>query len=314
MNTPHKNQKHFAGGIDNGFGNYKLLIEGHELVVIPSYLTEEKMEAVPGRVRLGDHEYTVGDSARRCGKYFTRNVDDASSKLQYALPMLLGALAHLPHRKEWYLHLAASIHDSDNLGQGLIETLSGEYECILSGMPSRVLVDVVKVVPEGMGSLVDMSIPKKLTLVDFGNGTTLLSRYNNGKREMHEPVHFGVENLIELIAKEMKGSNNGLPGESHLIRIGLESGKLNYGRSQTFKPIYKKCLTDWFDKYLKKTLKKAKDAYEQGDEVWCIGGGCLLPGFADNLRKAGFKVHESPIDANVKGLMSIAKKSMRVRA
>jgi hypothetical protein len=313
MNMPHKNQKHFAGGIDNGFGNYKLLIEGHKLVVIPSYLTEEKMESVPGRVVLNNHEYTVGDSARRCGKYFTRNVDDASSKLQYALPMLLGALAHLPHRKEWYLHLAASIHDSDSLGESLIKTLSGEHDCILAGMPTKVVVDVVKVIPEGMGSLVDRQIPTKLTLLDFGNGTTLLSRYSQGKRELHEPVHFGVENLVDLIAREMKSSNDGLPGENHLIRSGLESGKLNYGRSQSFKAIYKKCLLEWSDKYLKKTIKKAKDAYEQGDEVWCIGGGCLLPGFRENLTKIGFKVHEFPVEANVTGLMSIAKKSMRVR-
>jgi hypothetical protein len=48
---PHKNQLHFVGGIDNGFGNYKLLLEEHPLIVVPSYLSEEKMEPVPGRVR-----------------------------------------------------------------------------------------------------------------------------------------------------------------------------------------------------------------------------------------------------------------------
>ncbi|HEY9829602.1 MAG TPA: hypothetical protein V6D26_03425 [Stenomitos sp.] len=45
---PHKNQLHFVGGIDNGFGNYKLLLEEHPLIVVPSYLSEEKMEPVPG--------------------------------------------------------------------------------------------------------------------------------------------------------------------------------------------------------------------------------------------------------------------------
>jgi hypothetical protein len=87
-----------VGGIDNGFGNYKLLLEEHPLVVVPSYLSEEKMEPVPGRVRIGEREFTVRDSARRTGRYYSRNVDDAASKIQYALPMLLGALAHLPIR------------------------------------------------------------------------------------------------------------------------------------------------------------------------------------------------------------------------
>jgi hypothetical protein len=108
-------------------------------------------------------------------------VDDAASKIQYALPMLLGALAHLPHRKEWRLQITASIHDCDNLKEKLIEALSGEHECILSGYASKVCVRVVKVLPEGMGALVGEQLPGKLTLLDFGTGTTLFSRYSQGK-------------------------------------------------------------------------------------------------------------------------------------
>jgi hypothetical protein len=54
---PHKNQLHFVGGIDNGFGNYKLLLEEHPLIVVPSYLSQEKMEPIPGRVRLEVSNY-----------------------------------------------------------------------------------------------------------------------------------------------------------------------------------------------------------------------------------------------------------------
>jgi len=303
---PHKNQLHFVGGIDNGFGNYKLLLEEHPLIVVPSYLSEEKMESVPGRVRIGEREFTVGDSARRTGRYYSRNVDDAASKIQYALPMLLGALAHLPHRKEWRLQIAASIHDCDNLKQKLIEALSGEHECILSGYASKVCVQVVKVLPEGMGALVGTPLPSKLTLLDFGTGTTLFSRYSQGKREIHEPFPCGVEHLIELISKEMKAINDGLPADKYLIRLGLENGTFCYGRKQSFKSIYKKCLSEWFENYLRKTVGRAKDAYEQGDQVWCIGGGCLLPGFGQSLTKIGFRVHESPMEANVRGLLLVA--------
>jgi hypothetical protein len=233
---PHKNQKHFAGGIDNGFGNYKLLLEGHELVVIPSYLSETKMEAVPGRVRLGNKEFTVGHSASRVGQNYSRNVDDAVNKIEYALLMLLGALAHLPHRKEWHLRLAASIHDHKNLKDRLIDALSGTHDCILAGEPepSRVLIEVTKVLPEGVGALYKRKVPAKHTMLDFGNGTTLLSRYFEGKLESHEPLPCGVEQLINLISVEMKSILNGFPGELHLIRAGLESGSLSYTRSIAF--------------------------------------------------------------------------------
>lgn len=270
------------------------------------------MEAVPGRVHFGDCEYTVGDSARRCGKYFTRNVDDYASKIDLALPMLLGALAFLPPRKEWNLYLTASIHDFDNLGKKLTETLSGEHDCILSGNRSKVNVTILKVLPEGMGALVNKQLPEKLTVIDFGNGTTLLSRYSAGKREAHDPEPCGVEALIDLISKQMKSINDGLPGDRHLIRMGLESGQLNYGRSQSFKAIYKKCLQAWYEKNLKKVVKQAKNNYDQGDEVWCLGGGCLLPGFKETLNRTGFKVHESPIDANVQGLLAVSQKLIKV--
>jgi hypothetical protein len=116
-----------------------------------------------------------------------------------------------------------------------------------------------------------------------------------------------VEHLIELISKEMKAINDGLPGDKYLIRLGLENGTFCYGRKQSFKSMYKKCLSEWFENYLRKTVRRAKEAYEQGDQVWCIGGGCLLPGFGQSLSKIGFIVHESPLEANVRGLLKVAQ-------
>ncbi|MHC5918249.1 MAG: hypothetical protein ACYTXE_46525, partial [Nostoc sp.] len=40
---------------------------------------------------------------------------------------------------------------------------------------------MLKVVLEGMGALFGHPLPKKLTILGFGNGTTLYSRYNRGK-------------------------------------------------------------------------------------------------------------------------------------
>ncbi len=46
------------------------------------------------------------------------------------------------------------------------------------------------------------------------------------------------------------------------------------------------------------------DAKHQGDEIWAIGGGCLLPGFKKLLEKNGFKILDNPVEANVSGLIN----------
>lgn len=311
MARPHGNQKIFAAAFDNGFGNGKLLIEGFDTIVFPSYRTEKHMEDVPGRVIYGGRSYTVGESAFRGDDFFFRNVDDPSSKVNNALVMLLGGLAHLPPRKEWALRLAISIHDADNFKDPLTEKLTGIHDCVLRGMESKVDIEVVKVVSEGTACLFGEKVPRRLTLLDFGNGTTLLSRYCDNKRETHEPEPCGVEQLIDLISVKMKAVNNGLPGKRSWIRQGLESGKLTYGRSQSIADIYKEALPQWFEEYLRKPVTKAKNAHELGDEVWCIGGGCLLKGMRGSLSKLGFKVHEYPLEANVRGLLRLAQKYNR---
>lgn len=310
---PPKHQKHFACGIDNGFGNYKIKIENFPLKIIPSYLTYEQMkDDVVGQVKINGEEFTVGESAFRANQYsLSRNSDDASSKINDALKMLLGALAHIQAespRKEWHLHLAASIHDSENFKDALINSLSGEHECILSGHETKVTVNVVKVLPEGMGALVNESLPKKLTVLDFGTGTTLLSRYTKGKCELHEPEPCGVEKLIELLRTEMKAINSGLPGDKHLIREALKSS-LMYKTDKviSLEPIYDKCLHTWFNTYLKSIIKTAKAAQSQEDVVWCIGGGCLLPKLNPFLKELGFKIHKNPLEANVLGLFKLAE-------
>lgn len=314
MAKPHGNQKVFAAAFDNGFGNGKLLIEGHETIIFPSYRTEKYMEDVPGRVLFDGRSFTVGESAFRGDDFFIRNVDDPSSKINDALIMLLGGIAHLPPRKQWDLKLAISIHDADNFKDELTQKLSGTHECVLRGSDSKVNIEVIKVVPEGTASLFGEKVPNRLTLLDFGNGTTLLSRYADNKRESHEPEPCGVEQLIDLISVKMKAVNNGLPGKRSWIRQGLESGKLNYGRSQSIADIYKVALQEWFNEYLRKPVSKAKNAYELGDEVWCIGGGCLLKGMRGSLTKLGFKIHEHPLEANVRGLLRIAQKYNRKTA
>ncbi|MBD2683542.1 ParM/StbA family protein [Nostoc sp. FACHB-857] len=306
MTNIHALQKIFPAGFDNGYGSLKLLVDGFEVVRVPSYISTADMEDVPGRVEFNGTAYTVGESAFRAGNHFERNTDNNENKIKNALTTLLGALAHLPHRKAWHLKLVVSLHDVA-LAKDLTKVLSGEYLAVLAGKPSEVKVEVLKVVPEGMGALFGRSLPKKLTVIDFGNGTTLYSRYTQGKREVHTPYPVGVEVLIDEIAQKMKHLNGGKVGDASKVRFCLENEHTKYSRDIDIKDVYMACFKDWYEKYLKKVVGMALDAKHQGDEIWAIGGGCLLPGFKKLLEKNGFKVLDNPVEANAVGLLEMAK-------
>jgi hypothetical protein len=306
MTNIHALQKIFPAGFDNGYGSLKLLVDGFEVVRVPSYISTADMEDVPGRVEFNGTAYTVGESAFRAGNHFERNTDNNENKIKNALTTLLGALAHLPHRKAWHLKLVVSLHDVA-LAKDLTKVLNGEYQATLAGKPSEVKVEVLKVVPEGMGALFGRSLPKKLTVIDFGNGTTLYSRYTQGKREVHTPYPIGVEVLIDEIAQKMKHLNGGKVGDASKVRFCLENEHTRYSRDIDIKDVYLACFKDWYEKYLKKVVGMALDAKHQGDEIWAIGGGCLLPGYKKLLEKNGFKVLDNPVEANAVGLLEMAK-------
>ena len=306
MTNIHGLQKIFPAGFDNGYGSLKLLVDGFDVVRVPSYISSVDMEDVRGRVVFNGSAYTVGESAFRSGYHFDRNTDNNENKVNNALITLLGALAHLPHRKAWHLKLVASLHDV-GLASDLSQVLNGEYQVLLAGQQSEVKVEVLKVVPEGMGALFGQKLPPKLTILDFGNGTTMYSRYNLGKREVHTPYPTGVEVLIEDISQKMKHLNGGKIGEPSLIRFCLEMGHTRYSRNIDIKDVYSASLKDWYEKYLKKPVNLTLDAKHTGDEIWAIGGGCLLPGFKKLLEKNGFKILDNPVEANAFGLLEMAK-------
>jgi hypothetical protein len=265
------------------------------------------MEDVAGRVVVDGKAYTVGESAFRSGTVFNSNSDHNDNKILNAKITLLGAIAHLPYRRYWDLKVVTSLHDA-SLGERLKAVLEGEFTAILAGKESIVKVDVLKVVPEGMGVLVGRKLPERLTVLDFGNGTTLYSRYFKGKREVHTPYPDGVQCLIDLLTTAMKPLNGGKLGNPAKIRYALENGHTKYSSQIDFKSIYLSTVKDWLEKSLRQPLEIAAESKHEGDEVWAIGGGCLLPGVHKILEKKGFNVLENPVDANVNGLLGLAKK------
>lgn len=153
MSNIHALQKIFPAGFDNGYGSLKLLVDGFGVVRVPSYISKEEMEDVPGRVVFHGTAYTVGESAFRTGYHFERNTDNNENKINNALITLLGALAHLPHRKVWHLKLVVSLHDV-GLAEDLKQVLNGEYQPILAGKQSDVKVEVHEGDTRGNGCIV----------------------------------------------------------------------------------------------------------------------------------------------------------------
>lgn len=76
----HALQKIFPAGFDNGYGSLKLLVDGFDVVRVPSYISSVDMEDVPGRVVFNGTAYTVGESALRSGYHFDRNTITTKTK------------------------------------------------------------------------------------------------------------------------------------------------------------------------------------------------------------------------------------------
>ncbi|BBD63378.1 hypothetical protein NIES2109_62280 (plasmid) [Nostoc sp. HK-01] len=131
-------------------------------------------------------------------------------------------------------------------------------------------MEVLKVVPEGMGALFGQALPKKLTVIDFGNGTTLYSRYTQGKREVHTPYPVGIEVLIDEIAQKMKHLNGGKLGDPLKVRYALKMGHTRYSRDIDIRDVYTACFKDWYEKYLKKVVNMALGAKHTGVSCWMM--------------------------------------------
>ncbi len=312
-------------GLDVGNGAVKMysalgedIMESYVL-----YLSERATHANKGYV-----EYLEGSRSDLSGKQWisgtnayyqsqtgiTRVTDDPNGKAQLCLQLLLSTLTNQSHRPEWFLSIAASVHDGKVFGKAIRSALEGTHKVRLNGKETSVTIRVDKVLEEGSGVAVALKSGYDFTnalLFDLGNGTAIVSVFN-GLQLAHRDVdqNAGVEKLIDAIAtNEIVRRHLLKPADRHLIRQGIEKGDFSYGTRNdgwTFKDAYIAELPKWFEAGLKPFVKTSETRIQSATEVIAVGGGSQLPGVKTLLGKKGIKVPDNARWLNAKGLYMVA--------
>ncbi|NER31826.1 MAG: hypothetical protein F6J89_30515 [Symploca sp. SIO1C4] len=247
--------------------------------------------------------------------------DDPALKAEYALHMVLGALASLPHRQQWKLFLVISTHSRKLFNDRLKQLLTGNHIVSFGGQnkpESKVTISLEAVVPEGAGSY---SYTKRLNLldsetqviaIDLGTSTVIPQVFDpGGKLIYHQPLEIGgCIDLLEAIACDvelLQYLGTGKAGNVELIRQGIEGGEFNYGSGQfNFRHLYARLVKTWLGHRLRLAFKTTQQWRDAAGEVVAWGGGTQMPGIARMLATQKVATVPSGCWANAIGLQTIA--------
>lgn len=304
----------FQIGLDLGNGNIKIVTDDF-VERIPSYIDDcQASDAIGSVVLKGDKpvSFCVGYSASK-SKTGIPTSSDKTLKTDGINKLYLGALAHLPNlSKKMHCQVIVSSHAWESHKEIIKSKLNQTLLVKLADTEVELSTEILAIVPEGFGAIVFNPEPKTATL-DFGTGTTLLTPYTNRKPQETRTSIEGVQKLINMVCDSMKPHNNGYVGDTNEIRRCLEQGTFKTSDGCDFKPIYQKCLSQWWNNYLKDLSIEAQKLAKEGYVITCIGGGVALPGFAKVLAAKGFTVvSERPEMVSVKGLYQLALKKAGV--
>lgn len=324
----------FNVGFDCGNGAVKLKVSGHgqdfDYVRFPSYFVDVTKchSDHQGKTRVdykkspegNKHAETLVNKTWVCGddaavldirdQVFDNRSD---GKVKLALPLLLSGLAQLPtQRKRWDLRLVASIHDAEIFGEKMKTNLEGTHQAIIKGELTTIVIHVLKIFDEGY--IFKPSGNTNTTLLDIGNGTTIVTRFNPEGNVIFRsnPFKFGVQHLYKKIYDHPVLRALGLDREIDFIRRGVESSeadKIIYGvgkGSINITSAYKESLKDWSTQYLKEPIAEVSKFQLAGDRVVVVGGGALLPFLDKNFEKKGYIFSKQAPVMNVKKLHEYA--------
>lgn len=314
-----------AIGLDVGNGAVKLYSALGQILQESYILYLPERAAHPNQ---GYVEYLEGDRADLTGKQWIgglnayyqsptgiyRVTDSIEGKSELCLQLLLSALTQLPHRPDWSLFLAASVHDGKTFGRSLAQALAGTHQVRLLGKESCVTVTIGKVLEEVAGVAYALRRQHDFTnglLYDMGNGTTIVSAFNGLQMTYRDYApDAGVEKLIDAIATaDNVRQFLKRPADRHLIRTGIELGDFSYGTRHPdwdFKDTYLKALPEWFSSGLKPFVKAAEIRVPAATAVIAVGGGACLPGIPQLLKQKGIVVPDDARWQNAKGLYEVA--------
>ncbi len=327
----------FSVGFDCGNGAVKLKISGHNQefqLRYPSYYADVTKcgSDHQGKSRVDylsppfEKHYAkefVGKSFV-CGQDATvldiRNqvFDNRSDgKVKLALPLFLSGVAQLPiTRKHWEFRMVVSIHDAEVFGEQLKANLEGKHFVRIGGEETTIVIHVVKVFDEGY--VFKPSHTGNTTMLDIGNGTTIVTRFDSAGNVIHRanPFKFGVQHLYKKIYDHTTVRAIGLDRDIDLIRLGVENfteDKIFYGfgkQSVNITTAYKESLKDWSVNYLREPIAQVDKFQLAGDRIIVVGGGACLPFLSKNLEKKGYIFNAQAPFMNCKKLHEYATNSL----
>ncbi len=278
------------------------------------------------RQDLIGHEFLTGNlAAWKAPTTHIKLSDDPILKVEYCLHSILGALATLPYRPEWNLHLVLSIHNAKVFGSSLKDKVKGIHVVSFNGKntpTSRVNLNVSLVVPEGAGSYSFCASSKPEPLIDrtahaiafdFGTSTVIPTVFAPGGKIIHRQVLDvgGCIDLLDAIASDQELIDflgKGKAGSVEIIRQGIESKEFQYGtRTFNFKSIYARHLKPWLADRLRLCFKEVEEWRDAAQSLVGWGGGAEMPGVAKMIASQGIAAVSEACWANAIGLQRMAE-------
>ena len=249
--------------------------------------------------------------------------DDPALKVEYSLHTLLGAIATLPYRKEWNLHLILSIHNAKIFKELLGQKVTGIHTVSFGGkntQTSEINLNIAKVLPEGAGSysycvaanppLIDRT--GTAIALDLGTATVIVTVFSPGGSIVHRQVLEvgGCIDLLSAIAADnelIQFLGSGKSGSVETIRQGIESTTFQYGtRDFNFRSIYARHLKTWLKDRLRLAAKEIEEWRDASQSFVAWGGGVEMPGVSKMLSAQGIIAVSDGCWANAIGLQRMS--------
>lgn len=250
--------------------------------------------------------------------------DDPALKAEYALHLLLGAIATLPIRPNWNLHLVLSIHNAKIFKDLLSQKVTGTHTVSFNGKnnpTSQVNLTVARVLPEGAGSYAycvaanPPFIDRTGTAIalDLGTATVIVTVFSPLGSIVHRQVLEvgGCIDLLDTIAADpelVQELGTGKVGNIETIRQGIESTTFQYGtRNFNFKHIYARHLKPWLKDRLRLAFKEVEEWRDAAQSFVAWGGGTSMPGVSKMLAAQGITAVPDGCWANAIGLQRMSE-------
>lgn len=247
--------------------------------------------------------------------------DDPALKVEYSLHTLLGALATLPYRKEWNLHLVLSIHNVKIFKDLLNQKVNGTHIVSFGGktnQTSQVNLTVARILPEGSGSysycVASNLIDRTGTAIslDLGTSTVIVTIFAPRGNIVHRQVLEvgGCIDLLNAIATDnelIQFLGSGKAGSIETIRQGIENTTFQYGtRDFNFRSIYARHLKAWLKDRVRLAFKEIEEWRDSAQSFVAWGGGVEMPGVSKMLTAQGINALPDGCWANAIGLQKMS--------